>query len=96
MSYFDTLLSILDMVNKCSIYNCRSNYAGENHIVVFLFPRDDDLKKIWIRFVNRKNWSPSNSRVICIKHFEKNIFKNGIREKTMPFRPEHENSAYYI
>ena len=77
MSCFDTLLYILDMVNKCRIYNCRSNYAGENHTVNFSFPRDDDLKKIWVRFVNRKDWSPSNSSVICIKHFEKKYLKMG-------------------
>ena len=63
------------MVNKCCIYNCRSDYAGENHTVVFSFPRDDDLKKIWVIFVNRKDWSPSNSNVICIKHFEKKYLK---------------------
>ena len=36
---FDTLLSILDMVNKCCIYNCYSSYAGECH-TVFSFPPD--------------------------------------------------------
>ena len=41
----------------------------------FWFPRDDDLKKIWVIFVNRKDWSPSNSNVICIKHFEKKYLK---------------------
>ena len=63
------------MVNKCCIYNCRSNDARENHTVVFLFPRDDDLKKIWVRFVNRKDWFPSNSSVLCTKHFEKKYLK---------------------
>ena len=69
------------MVNKCCIYNCRSNYAVENHTVVFSFPRDDDLKKILVRFVNRKDWSPSNSSVICIKHFEKEYLKMGEGKK---------------
>ena len=75
MSCFGKLLPILDMVNKCCIYNCRSKYTGGNHTVVFSFPRDDDLKKIWVIFVNRKDWSPSNSNVICIKHFEKKYLK---------------------
>ena len=73
ISCFDTLLSILDMVNKCCIYNSRSNYAGEYHTVVFSFPRDDDLKKLWVRFLNRKDLSLSNSSLTCIKYFEKNI-----------------------
>ena len=81
MSCFDRMQSILDKVNKCCIYNCRSNYAGENHTVVFSFPRDDDLKKIWVRFVNRKDWSPSNSSVICIKYFEKKYLKMGEGKK---------------
>ena len=29
--------------------------------VDFWLPRDENLKKIWVRFVNRKDWSPSNS-----------------------------------
>ena len=81
MSCFDTLLSILDMVSKFCIYNCRSNYAGENHGVVFSFSRDGDLKKIWVRLVNRKDWSPSNSSVIYIKHFEKKYLKMGEEKK---------------
>ena len=75
------LIHCYPLVNKCCIYNCRFNYAGENHTVVFSFPRDDDLKKIWVRFVNRKDWSPSNSSVICIKHFEKKYLKMGERKK---------------
>ena len=69
------ILLILDMVNKCCIYNCRSNCAGENHTVVFSFPRDDDLKKILVSFVNRKDWSPSNSGLIRTKHFENKYLK---------------------
>ena len=73
MSCFDTFLSVLDMVNKSCIYNCHCNYASENHTVVFSFLRDDVLKKIPVRFVNRKDWSPPNSSVICNKHFEKKV-----------------------
>ena len=80
-SSFDTLLSILEMVSKCCIYNFRSNYAGENDTVVFSCPRDDDLKKTCVRFVNRKDWSPSNSSVICIKHYQKKCLKMGEGKK---------------
>ena len=75
------ILFILDMVNKCCIYNCRSNCAGENHTVVFSFPRDDDLKKIFVSFVNRKDWSPSNSGLIRTKHFENKYLKMGKGKK---------------
>ena len=56
-------------------------YAGENHTVAFSFPRDDDLKKILVRFVNREDWPPSNSSVICIKHFEKKMLQMGKGKK---------------
>ena len=45
--------------------------------VAFLFPCDNDLNIIWVRFINRKDWSPSNSRVTCNKHFEKKYLKKG-------------------
>ena len=35
----------LNMVNKCCVVNCRSNYAGEENTTVFSFPKDEDLKK---------------------------------------------------
>ena len=31
--------------------------------------------KRWIRFVNRKDWQPSSSSYICIKHFEEKHYK---------------------
>ena len=68
------------MVNKCCIYNCRSNDARENHTVVFLFPRDDDLKKIWVRFVNRKIGLPQIP-VYYALNISKKIFKMGEGKK---------------
>ena len=81
MSCFDTFLPVLDMVNKSCIYNCHSNYASENHTVAFSFPRDNVLKKILVRFVNRKDWFPPNSSVTCNKHFEKKSLKMGEGKK---------------
>ena len=31
--------------------------------------------KGWIRFVNRKDWQPSSSSYICIKHFEEKYYQ---------------------
>ena len=58
------------MVFKCCAVNCRSNCAGEEKTTVFSFPKEEHLRKIWIKFVNRKDWEPTNSSYICIKHFE--------------------------
>ena len=35
----------------------------------------------WIKFVNRKDWQPTSSAVICIKHFEGKFLKKGEHEK---------------
>ena len=40
-------------------------------------PKEEHLRKIWIRFVNRKNWEPTNSLYICIKHFEDKYYQKG-------------------
>ena len=58
------------MAFKCCVVNCRSNYAGKEKTTVFLFPKKEHLRKIWITLVNRKDWEPSNSSYIYIKHFE--------------------------
>ena len=40
--------------------NCRSNYADEENTTAFSFPKEEHLRKIWITFVNRKDWEPTN------------------------------------
>ena len=59
------------MVYKCCTVNCCSNYTGEKSTTVFSFPKEEDLKKRWIRFVNRKDWESTSSSYMCIKHEEK-------------------------
>lgn len=65
------------MVYKCCVVNCRSNYVGEEKTTVFSFPKDEDLRKRWVKFVNRKDWNPTTSSFICIKHFESKYYKKG-------------------
>ena len=49
--------------------------------MVFSFPKEEDLKKRWIRFVNQKDWEPTSSSYICIKHFEKKYYEKGKTSK---------------
>ena len=35
------------------------------------------LKLYWRRFVNRKDWKPTSSSYVCIKHFEEKYYKKG-------------------
>ena len=69
------------MVYKCCVVDCRSNYAGEERTTVFSFPKEESLRKIWIKFVNRKDWEPTPSSFICIKHFEEKYYRKGKNDK---------------
>ena len=46
---------------KICIVGCRSNYTAEEANTVFSFPKDEDIRKRWIQFVNRENWLPTSS-----------------------------------
>ena len=37
--------------------------------------------KRWIRLVNQKDWQPSSSSNICIKHFEEKYYKKNKNSK---------------
>ena len=65
------------MVFKCCVVNCRSNYAGEEKATVFSFPKEEHLRKMWIKLANRKDLEPTNSSYICIKHFEDQYYQKG-------------------
>ena len=69
------------MVYKCCVADCQSNYAGEERTTVFSFPKEESLRKIWIKFLNRKDWEPRRSSCICIKHFEEKYYRKGKNDK---------------
>ena len=69
------------MVYKCCVVNCRSNYSGQEPTTVFSFPKDEDIRKRWVKFVNRKDWQPTSSSYICKKHFEPKYYKKGENNK---------------
>ena len=71
------------VVYKCCTVNCRLNYTGEESTTVFSFPKEEDLKKRWIRFVNRKDWEPTSSSYICIKHSEEKYYEKGKTSKCL-------------
>ncbi|KAF2883780.1 hypothetical protein ILUMI_22366 [Ignelater luminosus] len=60
------------MPRRCCVPGCTSNYDSslkENNkcVTTFSFPKDDERKLQWIRA--RKDWTPSSSAVVCVKHF---------------------------
>ena len=48
---------------------------------LFSFPKEESLRKIWIKFVNKKDWGPTPSSFMCIKHFEKKYYRKGKNDK---------------
>ena len=43
----------------------------------FSFPKEKSLRKIWIKFVIRKELGSTPSSFICIKHFEEKYYRKG-------------------
>ena len=61
------------MPDKCCIIGCKTNYIDGPKNSVFYFPQDEELKKKWIRFVNRKKWTSTKHSVICAEHFSDDL-----------------------
>ena len=61
------------MPDKCCIVRCKTNYIDGQNNSVFYLPQDEEFKKKWIRFVNRKNWTPTKHSVICAEHFSDDL-----------------------
>ena len=57
--------------------NCTSGYTKGLKKLSFHFPEDVELKKMWIYFVNRKEWTPTLNSVIYVEHFESKYLKYG-------------------
>ena len=50
-------------------------------VPVFSSPVNKDLRGKWINFVNRQNWIPTKSTVICVKYFHEKYLKHGEQAK---------------
>ena len=60
------------MVNKCVATNCSTSYKTGQKKASFHFLQDQELKRKWIYFVNRKDWLPNANSVICVVFCRKN------------------------
>ena len=63
------------MANKCVVTNCASGYKTGQWKALFYFHEDQELKRKWIYFLNRKVWLSSAHSVVCIDHFEEKNYK---------------------
>ena len=56
------------MINKCAATSCRSGYVKHKtkHITRFHFAlKNFELNRLWIQFVNRKDWKRAKHSVLC-------------------------------
>ena len=80
------------MVNKCVAFGCKTSYDSQKNdavISVFHFPSESkrpQLRNAWIGFVNRSNWEPNGSSVLCEKHFSKELISRGKSKCTLKFK----------
>lgn len=62
----------------CCVSDCHykhKNKSSGKTVYRFPFSRPEILKK-WIKNVNRRDWAPIRTSVICSDHFEKDCFRN--------------------
>ncbi|XP_054710885.1 uncharacterized protein LOC129220492 [Uloborus diversus] len=53
---------------KCSVPGCQSNYYPP-YVTCFRFPQNLGKRKLWIKQIQRENFTFSKSARVCIKHF---------------------------
>ncbi|XP_069704837.1 uncharacterized protein [Periplaneta americana] len=63
------------MPRRCCVPGCRSNYdstlkSSGKYVSAFSFPKDENRRQAWIHAISRKDWTPSPSSTVCIKHFD--------------------------
>lgn len=61
------------MPSTCCVPGCKSNYktSNEGNVAVFRFPSDEETSTKWVKAINRADFQPTKSSVVCIKHFDK-------------------------
>ena len=67
------LSNILFLLYKCAAPSCGSGYAMNEtkHITKYHFPlKHFELNRLWIWFVNRKDWKPTKLSVLSELHVE--------------------------
>ncbi|GBL77096.1 hypothetical protein AVEN_12738-1 [Araneus ventricosus] len=88
---------------KRCIPGCNSNYnKTDNYVSSFTFPKDATRKNQWVKSINRADFIPSSTAVVCIKYFslqfiikEDHIVRDNGSELVVPRKiPKLTNDAY--
>ena len=67
---YQSLDLIISMPFKCSVVHCHSGYSNGPSKVMFSFPKQDELRQKWVKFLNREAFAVTHSSRMCIDHFE--------------------------
>jgi hypothetical protein len=57
---------------------CKSGYGRTKlppGVRAYVFPKDEERRRKWIKAIPRSNWSPSAKAVVCSLHFEEADFR---------------------
>ena len=82
------VLQLFKMVNKCVAYGCdaganlrvNEDPATREATASFHFPhKNEDLMGRWVKFVNRADWKPKPTSVLCERHFSEEYITRGKR-----------------
>ena len=65
------------LINVLRVTSCSSGYRTGQKKASFHFNEPQELKRKLIYFVNRKDWLPTASSVICVDHFEDKFVTRG-------------------
>nr|XP_054927547.1 uncharacterized protein LOC129385210 [Dermacentor andersoni] len=61
-------------MGRCCVPGCRGNYDNGPKVRVYCFPRDEALKKAWLRAIPRKDFTPTAHSRVCELHFHADDF----------------------
>ena len=71
------------MPHRCCVPNCKSNSSKEKeYISTFFFLKDPARKALWCKHIPRKNFEPTATTSICIKHFHSKFFHKGNKNQS--------------
>ena len=66
---------------KCCVQNCKIGYDSEKveeiKVSFHSFPADPDVREVWVKHIDNKNWEPKPTSRVCSIHFEDEDFQMG-------------------
>lgn len=77
------------MPNYCCVAGCKQHSAKSADESFHFIPKDNVLRKKWIKAIRRKNWVPSNQSRVCSRHFEKCDFTETNSASPVCFQKRH-------